>query len=118
MSIFIISDLWKNIPYDIIDVILEYDGRIKKRNGIYMNQLLKNDYRYNIIRYLSPKKTYILGSSSDENIETYVIHVTLKKGFVTKLLVYMLFENKNSFKNELTYRWYSNDIKKYELICS
>ena len=32
---------WKRLPTDIIDIILEYDGTIRKRNGKYMNQLTK-----------------------------------------------------------------------------
>jgi hypothetical protein len=38
--------LWKQVPNDILDIILSYDGTIKCRNGIYMNQILKTDNRY------------------------------------------------------------------------
>ena len=36
-------------PLEIIHHILQYDGRIKYRNGKYMNQICKDDYRYNLL---------------------------------------------------------------------
>ena len=42
----------KNLPFDVLNRILEYDGRIRyvHRDGIYVNIINKYDYRYNIIR--------------------------------------------------------------------
>ena len=41
-------------PLDVIHRILEYDGRIKYRNGKYMNQIPKDDDRYNILKSIQP----------------------------------------------------------------
>ena len=44
------------IPKELLDVILEYDGRIKYKNGKYVNIIHKNDERYNIIKPIIIKK--------------------------------------------------------------
>jgi hypothetical protein len=51
-------------PKDVLNVILEYDGRIKYKNGKYVNVIHKNDERYNIITPIINKKMKIL-----QNIE-------------------------------------------------
>ena len=40
-----------NIPFDVLNIILEYDGRIKyiHKDRIYVNIISKNDYRYNVV---------------------------------------------------------------------
>ena len=40
-----------NLPFDVLNIILEYDGRIKflHKKRIYVNIISKNDYRYNIL---------------------------------------------------------------------
>ena len=47
---------WKEIPTDILKLILKYDGSIVERNGIYMNQIPKHDERYEIIKKNTPKR--------------------------------------------------------------
>jgi len=41
-----------NLPFDVLNIILEYDGRIKyiHKDRIYVYIISKNDYRYNIVK--------------------------------------------------------------------
>jgi hypothetical protein len=40
------------LPFDVLNIILEYDGRIKysHKKRIYVNIISKNDYRRNIMK--------------------------------------------------------------------
>ena len=51
-------------PKDLLHIILQYDGRIKYKNGKYVNIIHKNDERYNIITPIISKKMKIM-----QNIE-------------------------------------------------
>ena len=48
------------IPKDVLHIILDYDGKIKYKNGKYVNVIHKNDERYNIIRPVISKKMVIM----------------------------------------------------------
>ena len=48
------------IPKELLNLILEYDGRIKYRKGEYVNIIHKYDKRYNTITPLIHKKMEII----------------------------------------------------------
>jgi hypothetical protein len=50
----------KYLPHYLINIILDYDGRIKYKNGKYINIIHKHDFRYNIIEPLIEKKKEIM----------------------------------------------------------
>ena len=50
------------IPKDLLDIILEYDGRIKYKNGKYVNIIHKYDLRYFMLAPVIHKKTIIMKS--------------------------------------------------------
>ena len=51
-----------NLPEQLIHIILSYDGRIKYKNGKYVNIIHKHDERYNIIYPIISKKIKIIKS--------------------------------------------------------
>ena len=50
------------IPRDILNIILDYYGKIKylPKKGIYINIINKKDYRYDIIQLLIIKKINLI----------------------------------------------------------
>ena len=45
-----------NLPMDIVNMILDYDGRIKYKGGQYINIIHKHDKRYGVIKINIPQK--------------------------------------------------------------
>ena len=46
------------LPLEIVYRILEYDGRIKYRNGKYMNQIAQDDIRYEMLKQMPQIEPY------------------------------------------------------------
>ena len=62
-------------PLEIVHRILEYDGRIKYRNGKYMNQITQYDDRYQMLRGIP--QFY-----SNKSSEWSSSHIRLSKNYI------------------------------------
>jgi len=45
--------IFKNTPFELVIKILEYDGSIKYRYGKFMNQICRDDKRYDLLGSIS-----------------------------------------------------------------
>ena len=45
----------EKLPMDIVHHILEYNGTVKYRNGVYINRIPRDDKRYDMLRNLASK---------------------------------------------------------------
>lgn len=69
------------LPFDVLNLILEYDGRIKyiHKERIYVNIVSKNDYRYDIIRpYMNRKNNLVKQLNLGNNRLKFYVDVYYK----------------------------------------
>uniref|UniRef100_A0A6C0ID96 Uncharacterized protein n=1 Tax=viral metagenome TaxID=1070528 RepID=A0A6C0ID96_9ZZZZ len=61
--------MFTNLPFDVLILILEYDGRIKynHKERIYVNIISKNDYRYDIINSRIKNKANLIKHFNNGN---------------------------------------------------
>jgi hypothetical protein len=59
----------KFLPFDVLNIILQYDGRIKylHKDRIFINIISKNDPRYNIVKAKILKKVNLIENLSIGN---------------------------------------------------
>ena len=59
----------QHIPNDIVKLLLQFDGRIKYRNGQYVDSIDRNDERYVMLDKVTKKKIEIYQSEIEDHIE-------------------------------------------------
>ena len=89
------------IPKDVLHIILEYDGRIKYKNGKYVNIIHKNDERYNIITPIISKKIEIM-----QNIELCDSGFYFEFSFDTCRNVGLVYDYNFSYANKFEICYY------------
>jgi uncharacterized pyridoxamine 5'-phosphate oxidase family protein len=83
------------VPEELLHIILSYDGRIKYRNGKYLDIIHKNDERYNIITPIINKKIEILQSIENFGENSFYFEFTFEKQPMLTLCYYY---DKNVFE--------------------
>tara|TARA_Y100000816_G_scaffold203650_1_gene150050 strand:- start:2132 stop:2467 length:336 start_codon:yes stop_codon:yes gene_type:complete len=83
------------VPEELLHIILLYDGRIKYRNGKYVDIIHKNDERYNIITPIINKKIEILQNIEDFGENSFYFEFTFEKQPMLALCYYY---DKNVFE--------------------
>jgi hypothetical protein len=97
------------IPEELLHIILSYDGRIKYKNGKYVNIIHKNDERYNIITPIISKKMKIM-----QNIELSGTGFYFEFGFDIYKGVGLVYDYNFSYANKFEicyYDWRNDGIK-------
>jgi hypothetical protein len=59
------------IPTFLLNIILDYDGRIKYKNGKYINIIHKHDLRYNMLEKIINKKKVIMHHTDIDCLRFY-----------------------------------------------
>ncbi len=83
------------IPEELLHIILSYDGRIKYRNGKYVDIINKNDERYNIISPIISKKIKIMQNIEEFSDSGFYFEFTFEKQPMLTLCYYY---DKNVFE--------------------
>ena len=65
--------VFEYLPTELIDIILEFEGSIKQRNGVYMNQISRSDERYKFLDKLHINSLNNLEIMKDlDNLKAYM----------------------------------------------
>ena len=80
-----------NLPFDVLNIILQYEGRIKflHKKRLYVNIISKNDYRYNIIKTQINNKINLINTIKiGNNGLNYYIDIYYKNDIIAKGLIF------------------------------
>ena len=104
---------FNSLPLDVVKNILEYDGRIKYRNGVFINRFNKDDERYKILLQIPLKKFYnpvhIISDCIFVSVDFTNPSYTLNLFYWLKGYCFLIFTVKKLYNNE----YYKYDYENY-----
>lgn len=80
-----------NLPFDVLNIILQYDGRIKyiHKECIFVNIISKNDYRYNILETKINRKINLINTLNiGNNGLKFYIDIYYKNDIIANGLIF------------------------------
>ena len=98
------------LPKELIDIILEYDGRIKYKKGKYVNIIHKNDIRYKIINKIISKKIEVMNEITFADKSSFYFEF----GFDLDKRIGLCYDYNFTFQNKFEicyYDWRNNEVK-------
>ena len=98
------------LPKELIDIILEYDGRIKYKKGKYVNIIHKNDIRYKIIKNIISKKIEVMNEITFADKSSFYFEF----GFDLDKRIGLCYDYNFTFQNKFEicyYDWRNNEVK-------
>jgi hypothetical protein len=95
------------LPREILHIILEYDGRIKYRNGMYINSIAKHDDRYRSIDIFIRKKINICRNIDFDSIRNRFFFYVEFEQMPNMGLVY---DYNYTYSNKLDIRFYHYNV--------
>lgn len=98
------------LPKELLDLILEYDGRIKYKKGKYVNIIHKNDIRYKIIKNIISKKIEVMNEITFADKSSFYFEF----GFDIDRRIGLCYDYNFSYQDKFEmcyYDWRNNEIK-------
>ena len=86
--------MFNKLPIDIVNRVLEYDGSIKYRFGVYMDQINVHDEKYDILKEITNNKYNIAN--------TIKMYYGLKNPYYMEIYIH----NKDNIKFGVIYDYY------------
>ncbi len=92
------------VPKDILHIILDYDGRIKYKNGKYVNIIHIHDERYSMLKNIIQKKLRILEKAEIYNTNGHQFYFEF--GFDINANVGLCYDYNFSFSDKFEICYY------------
>ena len=111
--------IFQNLPNELIHIILLYDGKIKYRNGKYINQILQDDKRYHIFETIPKAYIHLVNGGFDCLIKftgkyTFIISYYTKQRIVVHHNGVEYFYDRNpETLNNILYRFTKGSYSAY-----
>jgi len=82
-------NLYKNLPIEIIIIIINYDGRIVERRGKFLNRINTNNNKWNLIKNNLIMKSNLL-NKIQIHIKYFINGDVLQSTFKNKYIIYKI----------------------------